>query len=119
MIVIQKLWLLYVYLTSTAVQSQAWDICHYFDTNDVNIAPGVGRNKSTITTFFADQLGKAGGDYYTTYFPQPTWLTSRNYFLHYTGSNYAVLDFRHPQFFEMFVEGDTGAAEWHFQVQFF
>ena len=92
--------------------------CYYFDTNHVNIAPGVGRNKSTITTFFADQLGKAGGDYYTTYFPQPTWLTSRNYFLHYTGSNYAVLDFRHPQFFEMFVEGDTGGAEWHFQVHF-
>ena len=90
---------------------------HCFEKSDMDTVSGIGRNRSSITTFYADQLGKAGGDYYTTYFPQPTWLTSRNYFLHYTGSNYAVLDFRHPQFLEMFVEGDTGTAQWHLQVR--
>ncbi|XP_076448676.1 sulfoquinovosidase-like [Babylonia areolata] len=78
---------------------------------------GVGRNKSSLTTFMADQLGRAGGDYHTTYYPQPTWLTSRKYFLHYTGSNYAEMDFRHQDFLEMLVEGDTRPAAWHFQVQ--
>nr|KAG5706016.1 hypothetical protein BaRGS_028125 [Batillaria attramentaria] len=76
---------------------------------------GVGRNKSSVVTFFADQLGKAGGDYYTTYFAQPTWLTSKNYFIHYTGSNYAELDFRHHDFYEMYIEG--APESWHFQVQ--
>jgi alpha-glucosidase len=31
---------------------------------------GVGRNKSTLTTFLADQLDGGGGDYWTTYYPR-------------------------------------------------
>src|SRR6478735_1556399 len=34
--------------------------------------PGVGRDKTTEITFQADRAGGAGGDYYTTNYPQPT-----------------------------------------------
>ena len=55
---------------------------------------GVGRNKSTQVTFMADLLGRSGGDYYTTYFPQPSFVTSAGWSFHHSGDNYAVLDFR-------------------------
>ncbi|XP_067683148.1 sulfoquinovosidase-like isoform X2 [Haliotis asinina] len=54
---------------------------------------GVGRNLSTLATFFANNRDGGGGDYHTTYFPQPTFISSRKYYFHYTGSNYAKLDF--------------------------
>ncbi|CAL1539006.1 unnamed protein product [Lymnaea stagnalis] len=69
---------------------------------------GVGRNKSTQVTFAADVQSRAGGDYHTTYFPQPTFVSSRRYFLHHDGPNYAVLDFRSPEFHEIFVLGLPG-----------
>ena len=56
--------------------------------------PGVGRDKTTEITFKADADGKAGGDYYTTYYPQPTYLSSARYALHVETSAYAVFDFR-------------------------
>ncbi|MDF2504726.1 MAG: family 31 glycosyl hydrolase, alpha-glucosidase, partial [Clostridium sp.] len=37
---------------------------------------GIGRNKNNYTTFMADKRGNAGGDYYTTFFPQPTFVSS-------------------------------------------
>ena len=39
--------------------------------------PGVGRDKSTALTQTMDAQGMAGGDYWTTNYPQPTFLTSR------------------------------------------
>ena len=56
--------------------------------------PGVGRDKSTEITFQADVAGKAGGDYHTTYYPQPTYLSSARYALHVETSAYTVFDFR-------------------------
>ncbi len=38
--------------------------------------PGVGRDKTTEVTFKSDVNGKAGGDYYNTNYPQPTYLSS-------------------------------------------
>ena len=35
--------------------------------------PGVGRDKTTEITFKSDVNGKAGGDYYNTNYPQPTY----------------------------------------------
>ncbi|XP_076469178.1 sulfoquinovosidase-like [Babylonia areolata] len=69
---------------------------------------GVGRNKSTLTTFQADQKDWAGGDYHTTYHPQPTFVSTRNYYLHHQGPNYAVLDFTHRAFHELHVRGRPG-----------
>lgn len=70
---------------------------------------GVGRNKSDIVTFFADTLGgRAGGDYHTTYFPQTTFLSSRNFYCHYGGYNYAEVNLQPPNFHEVYVNGPVG-----------
>ena len=58
--------------------------------------PGVGRDKSTYVTWRSDVENKAGGDYYNTNFPQPTFVSSRHYYLHADTTAYADFDFRHP-----------------------
>jgi alpha-glucosidase len=64
--------------------------------------PGVGRDKSTLVTFEADRGdASGGGDYYHTYFPQPTLLSSRRYALHAETTAYAVFDFRAAAFHEL------------------
>jgi alpha-glucosidase len=54
---------------------------------------GVGRNKATEVTFMADVAGGAGGDYWWTFFPAPTFATSRHLWYHLETSAYAVFDF--------------------------
>jgi alpha-glucosidase len=63
--------------------------------------PGVGRDKGSWLTFEADRTGMAGGDYWNTNYPQPTFLSSRRYALHVESSAYAVFDFRDPAFHEI------------------
>ena len=55
---------------------------------------GVGRNKATEITRLADEADGGGGDYHTTFFPQPTFVSSRKYFFHLENYEYAELDFR-------------------------
>jgi alpha-glucosidase len=59
---------------------------------------GVGRNKKTPITQIADKQDRAGGDYHTTFYPQPTFVSSRAYFLHAETYGYALFDFTHPQY---------------------
>jgi alpha-glucosidase len=59
--------------------------------------PGVGRDKSTELTRLMDQHGMAGGDYWWTNYPQPTFLSSRLYACHCDASAYSVLDFTDPE----------------------
>lgn len=63
--------------------------------------PGVGRDKTSYVTWQADVEGKAGGDYWTTNYPQPTFLSSRRYGVHLETTAYADFDFRHPDFHEL------------------
>ena len=63
--------------------------------------PGVGRDKSTYVTWRSDVENKAGGDYYNTNFPEPTYVSSRHYYLHADTTAYADFDFRHPDFHEL------------------
>ena len=63
--------------------------------------PGVGRDKSTWVTFESDRHNRAGGDYYNTNYPQPTFLSSRRYAVHVETTAYSVLDFRNPAFHEI------------------
>ncbi len=56
--------------------------------------PGVGRDKTSEITFQADRTGRAGGDYWTTNYPQPSFLTSRRTAFHLETTAYTVLDFR-------------------------
>jgi len=58
--------------------------------------PGVGRDKSTAITQQADATGRAGGDYDTTNYPQPTYLTSRCHAVHIETTAYSVFDFTAP-----------------------
>lgn len=63
--------------------------------------PGVGRDKSTPITFQADRDGGTGGDYFTTNYPQPTYLSSRRYALHVDTTAFTAFDFRHGAFHEI------------------
>jgi alpha-glucosidase len=63
--------------------------------------PGVGRDKSTEITLKADVTGKAGGDYWNTNYPQPTYLSSRHYALHVETTAYSAFDFRKDNFHEI------------------
>ncbi len=55
--------------------------------------PGVGRDKTTAITRAADAEAGAGGDYWTTTYPQPTFLSDRLYAVHIDTTAYAVFDF--------------------------
>jgi len=57
---------------------------------------GVGRNKKTRITLEADLQGNAGGDYWWTFFPQPSFVSSAGYWCHADTSAYAVFDFSKP-----------------------
>ena len=54
--------------------------------------PGVGRDKATALTKIMDESGNAGGDYWTTNYPQPTWLSSANYAVHSNCAHWSALD---------------------------
>ena len=54
--------------------------------------PGVGRDKSTALTQAMDAHGNAGGDYWTTNYPQPTWLSSARYAVHSDCTHWSALD---------------------------
>lgn len=63
--------------------------------------PGVGRDKSTYVTWRSDVENKAGGDYYNTNYPEPTFVSSRHYYLHGDSTAYANFDFRHEDYHEL------------------
>lgn len=63
--------------------------------------PGVGRDKSTEITRLSDLHNKAGGAYWNTNYPQPTWVSSRRYALHVDTTCYSSFDFRHEGFHEI------------------
>ncbi|MFM1982785.1 MAG: hypothetical protein RJB22_1504 [Pseudomonadota bacterium] len=69
--------------------------------------PGVGRDKSTALTRRMDEDGMAGGDYWNTNYPQPTFLTSRWTALHLDATCYSVLDFTDAAAHQVEVWSDT------------
>lgn len=62
---------------------------------------GVGRNKRDLITHFANFKDDAGGDWYTTYFPQPTFISSNNYFCKVCTYAYSEFDFTHSNFHQL------------------
>lgn len=54
---------------------------------------GVGRNKKSFVTWQADCLENAGGDYYWTFYPQPTFISTRKYYCHVDNTAYMNFDF--------------------------
>lgn len=63
--------------------------------------PGVGRDKTTYVTWRSDVENKAGGDYYNTNYPEPTFVSSHHYYLHVDSTAYADFDFRNKDFHEL------------------
>lgn len=63
--------------------------------------PGVGRDKTTYVTWRSDVENKAGGDYYNTNYPQPTYVSTKHYYLHVDSTAYADFDFRNETFHEL------------------
>lgn len=55
--------------------------------------PGVGRDRKSLISFQADQIGIGGGDYYTTNFPQPTFISENKYLFHMDTTYYSDFDF--------------------------
>lgn len=64
---------------------------------------GVGRNKNEYVTFLADKHRQAGGDWYTTYYPQPTFVSSENYWCHVDDSNYMEFNFNNETYHELYI----------------
>lgn len=62
---------------------------------------GVGRNKSTWVTWKADAEDRAGGDYWWTFFPQPSFVSSRRLWYRLDTSAYSVFDFTDPRRHEL------------------
>ncbi|PDT39718.1 MULTISPECIES: alpha-glucosidase [Sinorhizobium] len=63
--------------------------------------PGVGRDKTSEITFRSNVKDRAGGDYFNTNYPQPTFVSSARYALHVETSAYSVFDFRRKTFHEI------------------
>lgn len=62
---------------------------------------GVGRNKKKLVTMQADLEENAGGDYYTTSFPQATFISSHKYYCHIDDYSFVTFDFTNEQFHEL------------------
>ncbi|XP_071501018.1 sulfoquinovosidase-like [Diadema antillarum] len=75
---------------------------------------GVGRDKNYEITFLADQRDGGGGDYYTTYWAQPTFLSSRKYYAHFTTNAYSEFDFRSSAYHEIQLWGDSPGRVYFF-----
>jgi alpha-glucosidase len=80
--------------------------------------PGVGRDKSSPVTQQADAEGQAGGDYYTTNYPQPTYLSSRRLAVHVETTAYSVFDFTAPQVHELEIWAAPARIEFYAGADF-
>jgi alpha-glucosidase len=63
---------------------------------------GVGRDPHSLTTFYANLKDKAGGYYYSTYYPETSFISSRKYWFHLNTYAYSIFNFKHPHFHELF-----------------
>lgn len=73
--------------------------------------PGVGRDMTTRMALIAENDAKAGAHEAATYYPQPTFISSRHYALHIDSPAYSVLDFTSPMFHEIEVWDDDFRLE--------
>ncbi len=61
---------------------------------------GVGRDPHSLTTFYANLKDKAGGYYYSTYYPETSFVSSRKYWFHLDTYAYAIFNFKNAHFHE-------------------
>ena len=76
--------------------------------------PGVGREPGTPLTDLVSSDGSfAGGDYWTTNYPEPTFLSSRGYSAQILGGSYSELDFTDSQRHRLSMWQGNAAIELH------
>jgi len=57
---------------------------------------GIGRGRNLITTL-ANLWGGAGGNWHTTYFGQPSFISSERSYVHVQTTAYCIFDFKRPR----------------------
>jgi alpha-glucosidase len=62
---------------------------------------GRGPQQNSYVTWQADCKENAGGDYYWTFFPQPTFVSTQKYYCHVDNSCYMNFDFSAPEYHEL------------------
>ncbi len=62
---------------------------------------GVGRNKNTRITQLADEESHSGGDYYSTFYPQSSYVSTKNYFLYADTYSYSEFNFSDEYYNEL------------------
>ena len=62
---------------------------------------GIGRGKN-LFTFLVNLLYKAGGNQFTTYFPQPSFISTKSYFFIANCFDYSIFDFKKEKTFIKF-----------------
>lgn len=65
---------------------------------------GIGRGKDLLT-FLAELTHGAGGNAFTTYYPQPTFVSSSNFYCHVEHSGYMIFDFSKAAVSEIYCFG--------------
>lgn len=64
---------------------------------------GIGRGDPLWFTFLANVFRSAGGNHFTTYYPQPTFVSSENYFCHVATYSYALFNFKRKKNHELYI----------------
>jgi alpha-glucosidase len=64
---------------------------------------GLCRGDPKWLTFLMNLLAGVGGHWYSTYYPQPTFVSSLNYFCHVDTTAYAKFNFKNPEYHELHI----------------
>ena len=80
--------------------------------------PGIGRDKTKLSTLAANCAAGAGGHYYNTSFPQPSYISSQSYLVHLQCSAYMRFDFRHAAYTELYSTGLPQSLHLHAEPSF-
>lgn len=67
------------------------------------LTSGAGRDARLPIAYLSDTFHAKGaaGAYHTTYYPQATYISSRQYYFHVEGYNYIHMDFRNDHYHEI------------------
>ncbi|MCP4761842.1 MAG: alpha-glucosidase [archaeon] len=63
--------------------------------------PGFVKKRKSVLKYILDAVIGAGGEWWTTYYPQPTFMSSDNYFVHIESYALGELDFRNKNYHQI------------------
>ncbi|XP_069995197.1 sulfoquinovosidase-like [Penaeus vannamei] len=74
---------------------------------------GIGRDGGIIANI-TDIEGDAGGEYYTTYWPEPSFVSSKRYSVIFDRYDYMVMNFSQPNYHEFYIHSESFLLEMYF-----